>query len=95
MSDNDFVKDITNIEEDFAQWFTDIVIKAELADYTEVKGFIAYRPYGYAMWENIQKYADKEFKKRGVENIALPMLMPEHYLTTEKEHVEGFAPEVA
>ena len=91
----DFVKEITNIDEDFAQWFTDIVIKAELADYTEVKGFIAYRPYGYALWENIRDYADKEFKKRGVQNIALPMLMPEHYLTTEKEHVEGFAPEVA
>lgn len=95
MKKDEFVKEITNIEEDFAQWFTDIVIKAELADYTEIKGFIAYRPYGYAMWENIQKYADKEFKKRGVENIALPMLLPEHYLTTEKEHVEGFAPEVA
>ena len=95
MKNDEFVKEITNIEDDFAQWFTDIVIKAELADYTEVKGFIAYRPYGYAMWENIQKYADNEFKKRGVENIALPMLMPEHYLTTEKEHVEGFAPEVA
>ncbi len=95
MKKDEFVKEITNIEEDFAQWFTDIVIKAELADYTEVKGFIAYRPYGYAMWENIQKYADNEFKKRGVENIALPMFMPEHYLTTEKEHVEGFAPEVA
>ena len=90
-----FVKDITNIEEDFAQWFTDIVIKAELADYTEVKGFIAYKPYGWAIWENIRNYEDSEFKKRGVENIALPMLMPEHYLTTEKEHVEGFAPEVA
>lgn len=94
-NNNDFVKEITNIDEDFAQWYTDIVIKAELADYTEVKGFIAYRPYGYAMWENIQKYADNEFKKKGVENIALPMLMPEHYLTTEKDHVEGFAPEVA
>ena len=95
MKNDEFVKEITNIEDDFAQWFTDIVIKAELADYTEVKGFIAYRPYGYAMWENIQKYADEEFKKRGVENIALPMFMPEHYLTTEKDHVEGFAPEVA
>ena len=91
----DFVKEITNIDEDFAQWFTDIVIKAELADYTEVKGFIAYRPYGFAIWENIRDYEDREFKKRGVQNIALPMLMPEHYLTTEKEHVEGFAPEVA
>ena len=90
-----FVKEITNIEEDFAKWFTDIVIKAELADYTEVKGFIAYKPYGWAIWENIRDYEDKEFKKRGVQNIALPMFMPEHYLTTEKDHVEGFAPEVA
>ena len=91
----DFVKEITNIDEDFAQWFTDIVIKAELADYTEVKGFIAYRPYGFAIWENIRDYEDRAFKKKGVQNIALPMLMQEHYLTTEKEHVEGFAPEVA
>lgn len=96
MGDKDnFVKEITNIEDDFAQWFTDIVIKAELADYTEVKGFIAYKPYGWAIWENIRDYTDKEFKKRGVQNIALPILMPEHYLTMEKDHVEGFAPEVA
>ncbi len=94
MSDN-FVKEITNMEDDFAQWFTDVVIKAELVDYTEVKGFIAYRPYGFAIWERIKEYEDTEFKKRGVQNIALPMLMPEHYLTTEKDHVEGFAPEVA
>lgn len=94
MNDN-FVKEITNMEDDFAQWFTDVVIKAELVDYTEVKGFIAYRPYGFAIWERIRDYEDAEFKKRGVQNIALPMLMPEHYLTTEKDHVEGFAPEVA
>ena len=91
----EYVKEITNIDEDFAQWYTDIVLKAELVDYTEVKGFIAYRPYGYALWENIRDYADKEFKKEGVQNIALPILLPEHYLTTEKDHVEGFAPEVA
>ena len=94
-NDNNFVKEITNMEDDFVQWFTDVVIKAELADYTEVKGLIAYRPYGYAIWENIKNYEDSEFKKRGVQNIALPILMPEHYLTTEKDHVEGFAPEVA
>ena len=94
-NENNFVKEITNIDEDFAQWFTDIVIKADLADYTEVKGFIAYKPYGWAIWENIRNYEDQEFKKRGVENIQLPILMPEHYLTAEKEHVEGFAPEVA
>ena len=92
---NDFVKDITNIEEDFAQWFTDIVIKAELCDYTDVKGFITYRPYGYAIWENIQKYEDSKFKEYGVQNMAMPVLIPESLLNKEKEHIEGFAPEVA
>ena len=91
----EFVKDITNIDENFAQWYTDIVLKAELADYTEVKGFISIRPYGYAIWENIQKYADKKFKEHGVENISMPVLIPESLLNKEKEHVEGFAPEVA
>ena len=97
MSDNknDFVKEITNIEDDFAQWYTDIVRKAELADYTPVKGFIAIRPYGYAIWENIQKYTDEKFKKHGVENVSMPVLIPESLLNKEKEHVEGFAPEVA
>ena len=91
----EFVKDITNIDENFAQWYTDIVLKAGLADYTEVKGFISIRPYGYAIWENIQKYADKKFKEHGVENISMPVLIPESLLNKEKEHVEGFAPEVA
>ena len=96
MSDKkDFVKEITNIEEDFAKWYTDIVLKAELADYTDVKGFITIRPYGYAIWENIQKYADNLFKKHGVKNIAMPVLIPESLLQKEKDHVEGFAPEVA
>ena len=97
MSDNknDFVKEITNIEDDFAQWYTDIVRKAELADYTPVKGFIAIRPYGYAIWENIQKYADEKFKEHGVENLSMPVLIPEGLLNKEKDHVEGFAPEVA
>lgn len=97
MSDNknDFVKEITNIEDDFAQWYTDIVRKAELADYTPVKGFISIRPYGYAIWENIQKYADAKFKEHGVENLSMPVLIPESLLNKEKEHVEGFAPEVA
>ena len=97
MSDNknDFVKEITNIEDDFAQWYTDIVRKAELADYTPVKGFISIRPYGYAIWENIQKYADAKFKEHGVENVSMPVLIPESLLNKEKEHVEGFAPEVA
>ena len=95
MSDNNFVKDITNIEEDFARWYTDIVIKAELADYTTAKGFIAIRPYGYEIWENIQKYADAKFKVLGVKNVSMPMLIPESLLNKEKDHVEGFAPEVA
>ena len=95
MSDKNFVKEITNIEDDFAQWYTDIVLKAELADYTEVKGFISIRPYGYAIWENIQKYADKKFKENGVKNLAMPVLIPESLLQKEKDHVEGFAPEVA
>ena len=91
----EFVKDITDIDEDFAQWYTDIVLKAELADYTDVKGFIAIRPYGYEIWENIQKYADKRFKEYGVKNISMPVLIPENLLNKEKDHVEGFAPEVA
>ena len=91
----DFVKEITNIEEDFAQWYTDIVLKAELADYTSVKGFIAIRPYGYAIWENIQKYMDSKFKEHGVKNLSMPVLIPESLLQKEKDHVEGFAPEVA
>lgn len=96
MGDNkNFVKEITNIEEDFAKWYTDIVIKAELADYTESKGCIAIKPYGYAIWENIQKYADGLFKKVGVKNVYFPVLIPEGLLEKEKEHVEGFAPEVA
>lgn len=91
----EFVQDITNIDEDFAQWYTDIVLKAELADYTSVKGFIAIRPYGYEIWENIQKYADNKFKEYGVKNISMPALIPESLLNKEKDHVEGFAPEVA
>ncbi len=91
----EFVRDITNIDEDFAQWYTDIVLKAELADYTAVKGFIAIRPYGYAIWENIQAYADKRFKEHGVKNVSMPVLIPESLLNKEKDHVEGFAPEVA
>ena len=93
--DNNFVKEITNIEDDFAKWYTDIVLKADLADYTDTKGCIAIKPYGYAIWENIQKYADNKFKKIGVKNIYLPVLIPESLLEKEKDHVEGFAPEVA
>lgn len=94
-NEKDFVKEITNIEEDFAKWYTDIVLKADLADYTDTKGCIAIKPYGYAIWENIQKYADDKFKKVGVKNVYLPVLIPESLLQKEKDHVEGFAPEVA
>ena len=93
--EKEFVKEITNIEDDFAQWYTDIVKKADLADYTDTKGCIAIKPYGYAIWENIQKYTDDLFKKAGVENVYLPVLIPENLLQKEKDHVEGFAPEVA
>ena len=93
--EKEFVKDITNIDEDFAQWYTDIVLKAELADYTAVKGFIAIRPYGYSIWENIQAYADMRFKEHGVKNVSMQVLIPESLLNKEKDHVEGFAPEVA
>ena len=95
MGKEEFVKEITNIEEDFAQWYTDVVRKAELADYTDTKGCIAIRPYGYAIWENIQNYADKKFKEVGVTNLYMPVLIPETMLQKEKDHVEGFAPEVA
>ena len=95
MGKEGFVKEITNIDEDFAQWYTDIVIKAELADYTDTKGCIAIKPYGYAIWENIQKYADEKFKETGVKNVYFPVLIPESLLQKEKDHVEGFAPEVA
>lgn len=95
MGKEEFVKEITNIEEDFAKWYTDVVRKAELADYTDTKGCIAIRPYGYAIWENIQNYADKKFKEVGVTNLYMPVLIPESMLQKEKDHVEGFAPEVA
>ena len=95
MKNNEFVKEITNIDEDFAKWYTDIVLKADLADYTDTKGCIAIKPYGYAIWENIQNYTDKEFKKTGVQNTYFPVLIPESLLQKEKDHVEGFAPEVA
>ncbi len=95
MSKNEFVKEITDIEENFPQWYTDVVLKAELADYTETKGFIAIRPYGYAIWENIQNYMDKKFKEIGITNLYMPVLIPESLLNKEKDHIEGFAPEVA
>ncbi|WP_026883809.1 proline--tRNA ligase [Clostridium akagii] len=89
------VEQITSMEDDFAQWYTDIVKKAELADYTSVKGCIIFRPYSYAIWENIQSTLDKKFKETDHENVYMPMLIPESLLQKEKDHVEGFAPEVA
>ncbi|MBE6990412.1 MAG: proline--tRNA ligase [Ruminococcaceae bacterium] len=86
---------ITPMEEDFAKWYTDICLKAELVDYSSVKGFLILRPYGYAIWENIQRLMDAEFKKTGHENVAMPVLIPESLLKKEGELVEGFAPEVA
>lgn len=94
-NDKECVKELTNIEEDFAKWYTEIVLKADLADYAETKGCIAIKPYGYAIWENIQKYVDEQFKKTGVQNYYMPCLIPEGLLNKEKEHVEGFSPEVA
>ncbi|MCD7882639.1 MAG: proline--tRNA ligase [Lachnospiraceae bacterium] len=89
------VESITSMEEDFAQWYTDVVKKAELTDYTSVKGCMVIKPAGYAIWENIQKELDRRFKEVGVENVYLPMFIPESLLQKEKDHVEGFAPEVA
>ncbi len=89
------VEQITDMEVDFAQWFTDVCIKAELVDYSNVKGLFILRPYGYAIWENIQSILDGMFKRDGHENVSMPMLIPESLLQKEKDHVEGFAPECA
>ncbi len=89
------VEQITDMEVDFAQWYTDICRKAELVEYASVKGFTILRPYGYAIWENIQRIMDAEFKKTGHENVAMPVLIPESLLKKEGELVNGFAPEVA
>ncbi len=89
------VEAITSMEEDFAKWYTDIVKKAELIEYTSIKGCMVLRPYGYAIWENIQHILDGMFKETGHENVAMPMFIPESLLQKEKDHVEGFAPEVA
>ena len=93
--DKKLVEQITSMEEDFAQWYTDVVKKAELVDYSSVRGCMVYRPYGYAIWENIQRELDRRFKETGVENVYMPMFIPEGLLQKEKDHVEGFAPEVA
>lgn len=93
--DKKMVEAITSREEDFAQWYTDVVKKAELIDYSSVKGCMIIKPAGYALWENIQKEVDRRFKETGVENVYMPLFIPESLLQKEKDHVEGFAPEVA
>ena len=95
MAEKKMVEAITSMDEDFAQWYTDIVKKAELIEYTSVKGCMVIRPYGYAIWENIQRILDGLFKSTGHENVCMPMFIPESLLQKEKDHVEGFAPEVA
>lgn len=93
--DKKLVEQITSMEKDFAQWYTDVVKKADLIDYTSVKGCMVIKPAGYAIWESIQRQLDERFKATGVENVYLPMFIPESLLQKEKDHVEGFAPEVA
>lgn len=95
MADKKLVEQITSMEEDFAQWYTDVVVKSELIGYTSVKGCMAIKPAGYAIWELIQKQLDEKFKETGVQNVYMPMFIPESLLEKEKDHVEGFAPEVA
>lgn len=94
-NDKKLVEAITSMEEDFAQWYTDVVKKAELIDYSSVRGCMILRPAGYAIWEKIQQELDRRFKETGVENVYMPMFIPESLLQKEKDHVEGFAPEVA
>ncbi len=94
-SQKKMVEAITSMDEDFAKWYTDIVKKADLVDYSSVRGCMVIRPYGYAIWENIQRILDTRFKELGHENVYMPMFIPESLLQKEKDHVEGFAPEVA
>ena len=93
--DKKLVEAITSMEEDFAQWYTDVVKKADLMCYSSVKGCMIFKPDGYAIWENIQHELDRRFKATGVKNVYMPMFIPESLLQREKDHVEGFAPEVA
>lgn len=93
--DKKMVESITSMDVDFAKWYTDVVKKAELVDYAPVRGCMILRPYGYAIWENVQKVLDGKFKDTGHENVAMPLLIPESLLKKEADHVEGFAPEVA
>lgn len=92
---NQYLKEITPMDEDFSQWYIDTILKAELADYSTVRGCIVFRPYGYAIWENMQQLLDRRFKETGHKNAYFPLFIPESLLQKEAEHVEGFAPEVA
>lgn len=91
----EFVKDVTSMDEDFAQWYTDVVTKADLIDYSSVRGSMIIRPYGFALWDNIKNELDRRIKETGHENVYMPLFIPESLLQKEKDHVEGFAPEVA
>lgn len=95
MAKQKFVSEITDMEKDFAQWYTDVVKKAELVDYASVRGCMIIKPYGYAIWENMQQALDSRFKATGHQNVYMPMFIPESLLQKEKDHIEGFAPEVA
>ena len=95
MSKKQFVEEITAMEDDFAKWYTDVVTKAELVDYGPVRGSMIIRPYGYGIWENIQRVLDGKIKETGHENVYMPLFIPESLLQKEKDHIEGFAPEVA
>ena len=86
---------VTSRDADFAQWYTDLCLKAELMDYSDVKGFIIYRPYGYAIWENIQSHLDRNLKETNHQNVYMPLVIPESLFQKEKDHVAGFAPETA
>src|SRR5699024_4873961 len=90
----EFVKEITPMEENFSQWYTDVVLKTDLVDYSPVRGCMVIKPYGYGIWEGIQRVADLRFKKTGHKNAYFPLLIPESFLEKEANHSEGFAPEV-
>lgn len=92
---NKFVENITAMEDDFAQWYTDVVRQAELVEYGPVRGTMIIEPYGYAIWENLRDELDRQIKETGHTNVSFPMFIPESLLQKEKDHVEGFAPEVA
>ena len=90
-----YVEDITDQDDNFSQWYNQVVRKAELADYAPVRGCMIIRPYGYAIWENIQRLMDARFKETGVLNAYFPLLIPRSFIEKEAEHIEGFAPELA